>query len=570
MAAVVDKDGCNILAGLLVRHGVKTAILSPGSRNAPIVVSLARNKEIETRVVVDERSAAFIALGIAEITGQPVAVVCTSGTALLNYAPAVAEAYYKHLPLIVISADRPAEWIDQDDSQTLRQPGALTNFVKKTYALKAECAGETEVWWLNREINDALITACGDCRGPVHINMSVDEPLTPMTAVLRHNDERFIAVTRPREDASLGEIRWLASQLGAPRKVMVVAGFMPPDEGLNRALAKLAKMPNFVVLAENLSNLRFPDLVSCIDSVLCAIPETDIDKFRPDVVITCGGALVSRLVKRFLRQSPGLRHWHIGHNEHTVDCFQSLERRILMKPGSFFSQLSSAVQAHKSFDVYGAMWKRLRQNSASSHDEFISSAPWCDLTAFARIYPLIPKGWNLQLSNGTSIRYSQLFSSAKIARYDCNRGVSGIDGSTSTAIGASFAYQGVTLLITGDMSAQYDVGALASNLISPNFKMVVFCNGGGAIFRFIGSTSSLPELNEYFACGANLPLDKLCEGYGFSFFEVSESDDLESVFSDFASEKSHPALLAIHTDGLLSAEVLKQYFNRNKSTKLRP
>lgn len=570
MASVIDKDGCNILAALLVKHGVKIALLSPGSRNAPIVVSLARKKEIETRVVIDERSAAFIALGVAEITGDPVAIVCTSGTALLNYAPAVAEAYYKHIPLIVISADRPAEWIDQDDSQTLRQPGALANFVKKTYALKAECVGETEAWWLNREINDALTTACADCRGPVHINMSVDEPLTPMTSGLRRCDERFIAVTRPREDAPLGEIRWLASQLGAPRKVMVVAGFMPPDESLNRALSKLAKMPNFVILAENLANLHFPDLVSCIDGVLCVIPETDIDKFRPDIVITCGGALVSRLVKRFLRQSTGLRHWHIGRNEHTVDCFRSLERRILMDPGVFFSQLCSAVQAHKSFDVYGAMWKHLRQNAGCSHEEFVSAAPWCDLTAFARLYALIPKTWNLQLSNGTSIRYSQLFSSAKIARYDCNRGVSGIDGSTSTAIGASFAYQGVTLLITGDMSAQYDIGALASTLISPGFKMIVFCNGGGAIFRFIGSTSSLPELNEYFACGVNLPLKKLCEGYGISFFEASNSDELESVFSDFSSEKSHPALLAIHTDGLLSAEVLKQYFNRNKSTKLRP
>lgn len=567
---VVDKDGCNILADLLAKHGVKNAILSPGSRNAPIVVSLARKKGIETHVVIDERSAAFVALGIAEVTDEPVAIVCTSGTAVLNYAPAVAEAYYKQLPLIVISADRPAEWIDQDDSQTLRQPGVLDNFVKKTYALKAECSGPTEAWWLNREINDALMTACGDCRGPVHINMAVDEPLTPMTTHLRREAERLIAVTRPREDASLGEIRWLASQLGAPRKVMVVAGFMSPDETLNRALAKLAKMPNFVVLAENLANLRFPDLVLSIDSVLCAIPEAEMDRFRPDVVITCGGALVSRLVKRFLRQSPGLRHWHVGHNEHAVDCFQSLERRILMNPGVFFAQLSSAVQAHKSFDVYGAMWKRLRKNAERSHDEFVSAAPWCDLTAFARLYPLIPKGCNLQLSNGTSIRYSQLFSSSKIARYDCNRGVSGIDGSTSTAIGASLAYQGVTLLITGDMSAQYDVGALASALLSPDFKMVVLCNGGGAIFRFIGSTSSLPELNEYFACGANLPLDKLCEGYGISFFEVSESDDLESVFSDFISEKSRPALLAIHTDGLLSAEVLKQYFNRNKSTNLRP
>jgi 2-succinyl-5-enolpyruvyl-6-hydroxy-3-cyclohexene-1-carboxylate synthase len=165
------------LATLLASHGVKRAVLSPGSRNVPLLVAVSKEPSIETEVVVDERSAAFMALGMASISGCPVALVCTSGTALLNYAPAVAEAYYRHIPLVVVSADRPHCWIDQDDSQTIRQQGALASIVKASYDISADAVTPDDDWYANRVINDALINATTGCKGPVHINMQINEPL---------------------------------------------------------------------------------------------------------------------------------------------------------------------------------------------------------------------------------------------------------------------------------------------------------------------------------------------------------------------------------------------------------
>lgn len=567
---VSEKNGCNILVGLLVKHKVESVVLSPGSRNAPLIMSIARNPGLKKHLVIDERSAAFVALGIAEQTGRPVALVCTSGTALLNYAPAVAEAYYKNLPLIVVSADRPPEWIDQDDSQTIRQPGALANFVKRTYQISAECEHPTAQWWVNREINDAILMATTRRKGPVHINISIDEPLTSTKNVARLDDERCVEIIHPREDISVSEARWIAAELASPRKVMIVAGFHHPDGTLNRALAKLSTLPNVVVLAENISNLHFPSLIGNIDTTLSAVSSAEINDLKPDVVLSFGGALVSRLIKRFLRNCVGIEHWHIGINDRTIDCFKSLRKRVEVEPSVFFQQLASAMQPHKSYSVYASKWEALKKRAIESHQEYLAGIPWCDLDVFKKIYEQVPNGWNLQLSNGTPIRYSQLFTSKGFSRYDCNRGVSGIDGSTSTAVGASLCYDGITLLVTGDMSAQYDIGALSSSLLTPRLKIIVLCNGGGSIFRFIPSTASLPELNDYFACHVNLPLRNLCEGYGISYHSAVDRKSFEKEFELFAKEKTAPALLAVYTDGLLSAEILRGYFDRTKKSTLTP
>ena len=161
-----DKEGIKILIEVLKEKGIRQVVLSPGSRNAPLLVAFAREKQIRHFVVLDERSAAFMALGMAQQSGVPVALVCTSGTAPLNYAPAIAEAYYQRLPLIVITADRPVEWIDQDDSQTIRQQAVFRNIVKASYQLPAELFHADEHWYANRLVNDALNTALKGRQGP--------------------------------------------------------------------------------------------------------------------------------------------------------------------------------------------------------------------------------------------------------------------------------------------------------------------------------------------------------------------------------------------------------------------
>ena len=563
-AATTDKLSARMLAQLLAAHGVDHAVLSPGSRNAPLLMALERCVGLKCHVVIDERSAAFMALGMSVESGEPVALCCTSGTALLNYAPAVAEAYYRRVPLVVVSADRPEEWIDQDDSQTIWQQDALKPYVKRRCDISARVDFTNGPWWVNRVINDALLEAVRPSPGPVHINIRLDAPLNGVTHVSKADSrQRIIGQMSPHEELSPSQIRELSARLSPPLRVMIVAGFMQPDPILNEALSRLAGLQNVAVLTETISNQRNPLFVSRIDATLCRLTEEERLTMRPDVVITIGGALVSRHIKEWLRSlPPEAEHWHIGHTHTTVDCFKHLTLRVEMAPGAFMSQLAPAVSdnAVPYGCSYAETWHRAAIRAAAIHDRIITLAPWCDLSAMAEIFRMIPPDWHLHLSNGTPIRYAQLMDCSHILRSDYNRGVSGIDGCTSTAIGASAVYDGVVLLITGDMSFQYDLGALASQLLSGRMKMVVMMNGGGSIFRFIASTRHLPELERDFAVGTRLPLWQLCDGYGIDCYEVSDAGSLRKAWTSFASPGPRPALLAVHTSGPLSAQVLTDYF----------
>ena len=556
-----DKLSCNILADLLVAHGINRAVLSPGSRNAPLVIALTRRDNLQTSVVIDERSAAFIALGMAIQSGEPVALVCTSGTALLNYAPAVAEAFYRGVPLIVISADRPEEWIDQDDSQTIWQQNALAPYVKRSCDIPAHTDFSNGEWVCNRLINDLLLEAVNGRKGPVHINIRLDAPLSRVNE-FQPDCSRIVRMVSPSVELPTAEARRIGATIASPRKVLIIVGFHEPDEKLNRALAKLAALPNVAVMTETIANLHSPLFISRIDSTLCRLTDGERRELAPDVVITAGGALVSRFVKEWIRSLSDVEHWHVGLSHTTIDCFKHLTLRIEMRPSVFLRQLASALQIFKAPSDYAARWRKVMAYAVEAHDSYITTSPWSDMKAFSFIIPHIPPRWNLHLSNGTPIRYAQLMDCSRIHRCDCNRGVSGIDGCSSTALGASAVYKDTTLLITGDMSCQYDLAAFSSQLVSPKFKVIVICNGGGGIFRFISSTSSLPELEECFAVGTRLPLRQIAEGYGFAYHEAHDLAGLQLEFKNFVAVDDAPAFLAVFTPAEESAEVLKRYFQQ--------
>lgn len=559
-----DKAACNILADLLVAHGVKDVVLSPGSRNAPLIVALSRRRELRCVTVIDERSAAFTALGLALQSGGAAALVCTSGSALLNYAPGVAEAFYRKVPLIVVSADRPSQWIDQDDSQTLRQRGALTSVVKESYDIPAGIESSADGLWLaDRLINDALLTALGGRRAPVHINMQLDAPLNRDQATYNCGSARSIAAVTPRADLTVAHARELGQRLASPRKVMVVCGFSQPDSRLNRALGRLAMLPNVTVLTESVANLHSPLFISRIDTTLSAMTAGERLDMRPDTVITTGGALVSRQIKEYLRSLSPLDHWHVGLSHTTIDCFRRLTLRVDMEPAVFFQQIAAAMQPHRAECDYAGQWQRLRARAIERHDAFVNDAPWSDMKAFATIIPLIPSRWDVHLSNGTPIRYAQLMDCSRLHRCDCNRGVSGIDGSTATAIGASLGYEtDSTLLISGDMSAQYDIGSLFGSHVPARFRMIVIANGGGGIFRFIGATSALPEVDARLACRVSVPWSDIGRALGWRCFECENEADIRRHWNDFSDKSADtPALMTVTTDGALSANLLKRYFN---------
>lgn len=558
---------CRQIINIIQDHGVRTAYCSPGSRNAPLILALDSTMDIEKYVVVDERSAAFQALGCALVEQKPVLLVCTSGTAVLNYAPAIAEAYYAGVPLIVVSADRPREWIDQDDSQVIRQFGVLQNIVKGSYDILdynglGRCR-QVDRWTVNRTVNEAMLKALDGKPGPVHINVQLSDPLGE-TSECDYSEERHVNLIRSSESLPVNVLTSLAVD-AAKSKILVVAGFGVPENSLIKSLRLFATLPNVTVMAETISNLRgVQPLSEMIDSVLCRMSDADKERLRPDIVISFGGALVSRMLKQYLRSYPPKHHWSVGHTNYFGDCFQSLTEMVDVNPASFFKQLYSVIsRKYKvSNQEYSSDWLNMRMTADKISEDYIAKAPWSDLKAIDYILKQLPLD-NLFVSNGTSVRYSQLIPHKCHAEY-CNRGVSGIDGTTATAVGAANSYLGHTTLLTGDMSWIYDSGASTFLNVPDDMKIIVINNMGGGIFRFIKSTRNLPKdiLDFYFCADKEPDIESIAEGYGFNVMAAGNMQELKAGVRWLSGDSDLPRLLVVNTPPDVSADVLKLYFNK--------
>ncbi len=551
---------CQYLTDILIANNVKYAVLSPGSRNAPLIINFAREPRIKSWIIVDERSAAFAAIGIAQYTDSPVALICTSGSAVLNYAPAISEAYYRNIPIIVISADRPEEWIDQNDSQTIRQHGILSNIVKQSYSLPTRCDDATSSWYADRLINDAIISATSSPKGPVHINMPFRDSLC-VTTTKKNINTRIIEHPDIKRNLDENFMRSLADEIATAEKVMIVAGFGPQSTKLNTALSNLASHKNIVVLTETISNLHDKQFINTVDRILSCMHREDAQEYVPQLLITFGGSFVSKVLKKFLRKYPSMQEWRIGIEYNTIDTLQHLTRRIDIEPAQFFSSLDLSMgrNCDTTFS-YSEKWHDLATQAISWHNKFTDSIPWCDLKAFSIFMPMIPDKYILHLSNGTSIRYAQLFGTRHGMKCFGNRGVSGIDGSTSTALGTSLVATDFTsLLVTGDMSFSYDINGLTSQYNSNRFKIIVMNNQGGNIFRFINGPSDLPELEKYFEVQRAIPVKDYAKAFGFDYFEADDETSLKSVLPCFFASKTQ-SILAICTPPDTNAKVLRSYF----------
>lgn len=562
-----------MIASLLARNGVSRVVLSPGSRDVPLIVALERHPGIETRVVIDERSAAFIALGMAIESGSPVAMVCTSGSAPLNYGPALAEAYYQHIPLIAITADRPSEWIGQNDSQTIVQPGIFANFTKGTYDIPVESDDPGCMWYINRSVNDALNMALDGIPGPVHINVHFADPLGEIAEISDPDDYGSAArcIERlhvPCDVLPLAET--LVANLAPPVRVLVIAGFMKPDNGLSPMLREMSRRPNIVVMHEAQSCLHGQgDFITNMDSTLaCASNDS---KFDPDIVISLGGSITSASLKSYIRRLPDtVCHWSVNQGENSVDTFGKLTRIISCDEQLFLRSICSSLPEYRSQDntAFKTGWINASIKAHKITAQVFASASWCDFKAVGGIMSMLPENWWIHIGNGMAVRYLQCFDYSKASNVSCNRGVSGIDGSVSTAIGVAMAGcedDTPVVLITGDMSMQYDLGALATGEFPANLRIVVINNGGGGIFRFIKTTRHLDELERCLSCKIKLPLDRLAPAFGFKYLSATDYSELAASMKELTAKDAGPVILEIVTDGSISADVFTDYL-KNKLT----
>jgi len=554
MSLFPKKELAQLLIASCVSNKIQHVIISPGSRNAPLTIGFSNHKAIKTYSIVDERSAAFFALGMAQQLQEPVAIVCTSGSALLNYYPAIAEAFYSNIPLIVVSADRPAHLIDIGDGQTIRQENVFENHILESISINETLNIEGSVLeMLNETIAIAKLN-----KGPVHINIPFNEPLYETTDKMLVLDEVLDEFEEIPLDVD--ELQKYADVWNTSTKKIVLVGEHFPSELLQIQLDHLTKDPSVLVLIENTANVSNEKFINSIDKLIFPLEENELAQFQPDILLTLGGMIVSKKIKQHLRKFQPKLHWHVD-AKRAFDTFHCLNHHFEISPELFFSQFFFLTKPVKS--DYQQFWLAKKAIRIQKHHEFIENCDFSDLKTFDILLNSIPKNTQLQLSNSSIIRYSQLFDIENSINVFCNRGTSGIDGSTSTAIGAAVASNQNTVFITGDISFFYDSNALWNNYIPTNFRIILVNNGGGGIFRFIPGPQQSNAL-DYFETPHKLTAEHLCKMYKFEYATAHNENELKSELNNFYEDSNLPKLLEIFTPREENDNVLKAYFNNLK------
>ncbi len=534
---------------ILRAKGITNIVISPGSRNAPLTIGFASHPDFKCYSIADERSAAFFAVGMAQQIKKPVAVVCTSGSALLNYYPAFAEAFYSQIPFIVISADRPQSKIDIGDGQTIRQENVFANHSLFNANLTENASSENDSL-INEAINMAFAK-----RGPVHINAPFEEPLYETISELSVEPKVISALTK---DFIFDEpISEYASIWNHSKKKLVLVGVNEPYAIEQKFLDILANDPSVVVMIETTSNLHNPQFINTIDSIITPFTHEDFLDFQPEIIVTFGGMIVSKRIKAFLRKYQPSHHWHID-DLRAYDTFGCLTKHFEVQPNLFFQSFFMLTETVESnYNKYLQSIKALRQQKSI---EYLAKIPFTDFKVFEKVIPALPKNSQLQISNSSSIRYAQLFNIEKSIEVFSNRGTSGIDGSTSTAIGAAVGSNKPNVFIAGDIGFLYDSNALWNNYIPKNFKIILINNGGGGIFRILPGHDETPLFNTFFETSHCLTAEHLAKMYGLNYLTASSETTLDEGLKVLFSNDEKPTLLEIFTPTLENDKVLLQYF----------
>ena len=535
---------------ILRAKGITNIVISPGSRNAPLTIGFASHPDFKCYSIADERSAAFFAVGMAQQIKKPVAVVCTSGSALLNYYPAFAEAFYSQIPFIVISADRPQSKIDIGDGQTIRQENVFANHSLFNANLTEEASDDNDFL-----INEAIHAAFAK-KGPVHINAPFEEPLYETVSELTVEPKIISSVaTDFIYDEPISEY---ATIWNTSKKKLVLVGVNEPNAVEQKFLDQLANDPSVVVLIETTSNLHHPKFINTIDSIITPFTHEDFLAFQPEILVTFGGMIVSKRIKAFLRKYKPNHHWHID-DLRAYNTFGCLTKHFEATPNLFFqSFFMFAETVESNYNQWAQDIKALRQRKSL---EYLAKIPFTDFKVFEKMIPALPKNSQLQISNSSPIRYAQLFDIEKSIEVFSNRGTSGIDGSTSTAIGAAVASKKPNVFIAGDIGFLYDSNALWNNYIPKNFKIILINNGGGGIFRILPGHDETPVFNTFFETSHCLTAEHLCKMYGLNYLTASTETTLEESLKAMFSNDEKPTLLEVFTPTLENDKVLLQYFN---------
>jgi 2-succinyl-5-enolpyruvyl-6-hydroxy-3-cyclohexene-1-carboxylate synthase len=558
------RQGIRDLPEICARMGISEVIICPGSRNAPLIISFTAHPQIRCLSVTDERSAGYIALGIAQYSKKPVAVVCTSGTAVLNMAPAIAEAYYQNLSLIIFTADRPKEWIDQADGQTIRQTNIFNNYIKSAFELPVETAYANDLWNFSRTVTQAIDTSVSQPAGPVQINVPLREPLyLPLPE--QYSEPRLIQTFHSEKSVSSKYFKYLQDCWIKLDKKLVIFGINSPDPEITAIAQLLSERTDCIVFAENLSNISGPKIISTLEPFMAALAGDEKKILQPDLLITIGDSLVSKRTKQFLRDFAPKEQWQIDASAKYVDTFKCLNRQIEADVVPFLKQMIQ-IQSNATVN-YALLAIEKKEMLNQQMITYRNDQSFTDIHIFSRLLEMIPPGTVLHFSNSTPVRYSQLFHTRSDIFYYCNRGTSGIDGCVSTAVGSAFISGKPTVLITGDLAFIYDTNAFWNSFVSNKLKVIVMNNNGGNIFSLIDSGPELEQAKKFFETPHQINLAALSTAYGIDYQLSDDYNSLEAILPCFVESKG-PKIMEIKTNAEANTQAFTAYYQYLKQATL--
>lgn len=549
------KRTIQILGHILQQYGIDKMVISPGSRNAPLAIHFSDLDSFECFSIVDERSAAFTAMGMAKSLKKPVAISCTSGSAAVNYYPAVTEAFYQNVPLLILTADRPRDYVDIFDGQTIRQKNLFSQHSFGDFELLEDEAENSEEE--NFKIIKTAVELCIEKQGPVHLNIPLTEPLYQLV----YEMPIFPEIEKVTNDKKYEIPSGLISAFNQSKRILILAGTLYKNPELETLLSQFVKNHSVVVLTEANSNLYHEKFFNHIDRYVFNFNEDDFKTYAPDLLITIGQNVVSKKVKEFLRKARPAQHWHID-EQWFPDTYFALSEKINTRPEVFFSQLLHHSRLEP--QAYYNLWDILRDKRDQKHDDFCSSSPFSDFKIFELLEQKIPENYHVHISNSSAIRYVELFPYSKSHQIFCNRGTSGIDGCTSTAMGYAMMSASPVVFVTGELSFLYDINGLWNQYIPPYTRIIVINNGEGNIFRIIPGPSNTNAVDEFIATQHHKTCEHLAKHFGFSYFKVDEEDTLLRTLDNFFKADEKPKILEINTSEIQNADVLKNYFNALK------
>lgn len=543
-----------IILSLLKQFAIKHIVISPGTRHVPLVHDAEADPYFTCYSVVDERSAAYFALGLSEALDEPVCFTCTSATATCNYMPAMQEAFERNIPLVALTADRARYQRFHGENQCIDQVDMYRPYVRYAVDLPDVKNAEDE-WFCNRCVNEALLELSHGCRGPVQINFL--EPLSIARLSTFSADAIPVARRIWRHDEP---ISWavFSDALRAKKRILVICGqHYDPSGTLGAMLSRFAARFNAVVTYDYFCNVQGEGFVHS-SLVAELLNGEELERLKPDLIITFGSKTYSVLGTRY--RGYGIEHWDIDPEGRVKDPIHSLRHIFACSPERFFDRVSETEGDNDG--QYLRRWQERLRSIDRRTEGFTNHA------AIETVLAHLPERVSMHVSVLNSMRLTNFCDLPAHTTCMGNICADGIDGALSAFLGQAASTQGLSLLIIGDLSYLYDLNASLIGAGS-NVRILLINNYAGAEFHYNISKHRIPTLDRYIAASHRTRIGQAVALSGMDYRSASNADELAAAAATFFSSSERPVLLEVFTDAHTDGEMLRRFLAKNRRVTLK-